>query len=115
MKRVLILLAATAAVLFAAISLMPGEPAAQTGGTAPPSVGTSCTIEGTSGGDDLTGTSGAGVICGLGGPDSIEGGSGADELYGGRTLTPLSNLLVSAEGRMRRRAWPQHVCRKVQP
>ena len=43
-------------------------------GTAPPSVGTSCTIKGTSGVDVLRGGSGT---------DTIEGGSGADELYGG--------------------------------
>lgn len=47
-------------------------------------VGTSCSIIGTAGPDDLTGSPIDDVMCGLGGNDRLDGGAGDDVLVGGR-------------------------------
>jgi hypothetical protein len=54
--------------------------------TSPPTTttpGPNCTINGTSGADNLVGTSGADVICAGGGDDTVSGGGGDDTIYGG--------------------------------
>ncbi|KAA1417771.1 tandem-95 repeat protein [Nocardioides humilatus] len=49
----------------------------------PPPLGSTCTIEGTTGPDTLDGTAAADVICGYGGDDTIDGLGGDDLIIGG--------------------------------
>jgi Ca2+-binding RTX toxin-like protein len=53
------------------------------GSLATAEAGTSCTIEGTAGGELLVGTDGADVICARGGPDWIDPGRGNDLVLAG--------------------------------
>jgi hypothetical protein len=59
--------------------------------------GSTCTISGTAGDDELVGTLGPDVICGLEGDDVIDGLGGDDLLVGGRG----NDLLIGGPGRDR--------------